>query len=185
MEFRNAKLFLGLLIATLVVLSGTASASLQMVGELGFTGKFSPDSTPLSTATAITFQSAEIVAATGDFDGITIGALPFTGFTFNPALAPPLVELWSKDGFSFDMTSVYIDLQTDTNLVLSGGGTLIGEGFTDTPGRFNFSGNTLGALFTFSAGNASDGAHAPEPTSLLVWGGLIAVGLMVKRRSRD
>jgi len=183
MDFRSTKLLMGLLIATLVMLTGTASASLQMVGELGFVGSFSPDSTPLSTATALTFPSASIVGATGDFDGITLGALPFTGFTFSPALLPNPLPLWNQDGFSFDMTSVSIDLQTDTNLLLSGAGTLKGAGFTDTPGRFNFTGNTLGALFTFSAGNANDVAHAPEPTSLLVWGGLIAVGLMVRRRS--
>lgn len=169
-------------VAILVMLAGTASASL-IVGELGFVGSFSPDSTPLSTATALTFPSASIVGATGDFDGITLGALPFTGFTFSPALLPNPLPLWNQDGFSFDMTSVSIDLQTDTNLLLSGAGTLKGAGFTDTPGRFNFTGNTLGALFTFSAGNANDVAHTPEPTSLLVWGGLIAVGLMVRRRS--
>jgi hypothetical protein len=164
-------------LAILAMLAGAASASLQ--GELGFVGSFTPNSTPLSTATALTFDTASIVAGTGSYSGITTGPLPFTGFTFSPSLSPNPTTLWAKDGFSFEMTSVSIDLQTDDYLLLSGAGMLKGTGFTDTPGSFNFSGNTMGALFTFSAGNA----NIPEPTSLLVWGGLIAVGLMVKRRS--
>ena len=185
MDFRNAKLLMGLLIATLVMHTGTASASLQMVGELGFTGSFETDTGNVGTATALSFPTASIDQATGDFVGIPLGDVEFTDFTFSPTLDPDPVTLWNQGDFSFDMTSVSIDFQNSSFLFLSGAGTLKGEGFTDTPGLFNFSGNTLGALFTFSAGNANDDAHAPEPTSLLIWGGLIAAGLMVKRRSRD
>jgi hypothetical protein len=166
-------------LAILVMLAGTASASL-IAGELGFVGSFTPNSTPLSTATALTFPSASIVGATGDFLGIPLGALPFSGFTFSPDLLPNPLPLWNTGGFSFDMTSLSIDLQTNTNLLLSGVGTLKGTGFTDTPGQFNFTGNTLGAIFTFSAGNVN---ATPEPTSVLVWGGLVAGVLGVKRRS--
>lgn len=169
-------------LAILVMLAGTASASL-IVGELGFFGTFVPSPLPLSTATSLTFPSASIVGGTDDLSVITPGVVSFTSFTFSPGLFPNPLPLWSKDGFSFDMTSVSIEKQNDTVLELSGDGTLKGIGFMDTPGQFIFTGNTLGAFFTFSAGNANDNAGMPEPTSVLVWGGLIAGGLVVRRRS--
>jgi len=170
-----------LFLASVVILTAfatSASASL-ITGELAFTGTFTPDSTPLSSATALTFPSAVVVGATGDLSAVTLGPVAFTGFTFSPGLIPSPVTLWSKDGFSFDMSSISTTEQTDTVVKLVGSGTLKGGGFTDTPGIFNFTGNTFGTLFSFSAGNTV----VPEPTSMLVWSGL-SMALLAARRQR-
>jgi hypothetical protein len=64
-------------------------------------------------------------------------------------------------------------------LCFSGTGTIHGAVFEDTPGVWNFTGNTLtGAEFTFSSGSAS----IPDPAAVFLLGSACLLGFAGARR---
>ena len=78
-----------------------------------------------------------------------------TDFQFNP-LTPSPVSLWSVGGFTFSMDIVSIVTQNATNLVLSGSGTITGNGFEATEGTWEFTGQTASDItFSWSSSNAT------------------------------
>ena len=66
-------------------------------------------------------------------------------------------------------------------------GTLTQLGFSFTVPNFDFSIPQTGVFVNTTltgANNPGSNSGIPEPTSVLVWGGLLAVGLVVRRRTR-
>lgn len=170
----------------------TVNVSATMIqGEIGFVGVFAPTGgTGLDDATGVSFPSSflGVADATGDFVPVIGQLATFTDFDFAPSLDPsPVAPLWTVSKlaipitFSFDLESVMVNFQSATQLGLSGTGTLHSsdETLDDTPGLWNFTGNTItGAVFTFSSGSAS----VPDADIMLLLGpALIGLGLISRK----
>ena len=109
------------------------------------------------------------------FQGSGNSNYPYPPFTNFEVIAAAL--------FSFDLTSVVVQLQLANTLALTGTGVLHMEGFQDTPGTFVFSANQASTTFSYSASN--DAGIVPEPGSILLLGsGLIGLAGAVRRRMK-
>lgn len=188
------------LVAAVVFFVGVISSpaySILIDGSIGISGGMVPaDGATLDSSTGIDFlewNGSSYVSGTsggsftassvsGDFASY-ITPSPFilgsiNDFNFNP-LSEPLPYLWSLGGFSFDLQSVDIDVQNNSNLVLSGTGKLYGNGFETTLSTFDLSVYSYGSTYSWSAIITTDPtiADAPSPsTLLLLMSGLIGLG---------
>lgn len=180
---------LGACCAGLFALGIFTSANAALVsGDISLTGGFTPvDASQLPTnlgaATGIDFSSfATVGSATADFAG-TAGHLATMGdFQFSPTLAPNPVSVWAVDGFMFDMTSVNVVFQNSNFLLLSGSGTVSGNGFDATQGIWNFSGQTATQI-TFSW-SSSSATVVPVPAAAWLFGsGLLGLVGIARRKN--
>lgn len=174
-----------------VLLLGSLTAqAVPINGGIGFFGAFTPlddanQATTLDEATGIDFlnNAAFTENATGDFsdiDDLTLAS--FSDFQFDET---PVSPLWSVGGFSFELSSVSVDLQTASALKLSGLGTVSGNGFDDTAGTWSLSADSgTGLVFAWSGGTIA----ATAPPMLWLWGaglvGMIGVSRTKARLSR-
>ncbi len=171
----------GILAATFAFAALPASASF-INGSITMSGDFVPvGGSTLGTATGIDFLNDDfgVDDATEDFSdaGIGEGDLgTINDFTFVGVV--PAFDLWSVGGFTFNMTSTQVVFQNDWFLLLTGIGTISGNGFLETYGSWSLSANTGGSLFNFSAGTA-----APEPGTMALLG-LGTLGMLAGRRRR-
>ena len=105
-----------------------------------------------------------------------------SSWTFDPGGAQP--ALWAVGGFTFNLTSSSIVLQNAVGLVVSGLGTIVGNGFDPTPGSWSFSTQNPGAgnpaVFSFSGatGAPPGGPGVPDGgvTALLLGSVLLGFG---------
>ena len=152
---------------------------------------------PLGISTGLDFTTTGLLTpgvagnfhvdnTSGDFNSLfglngTLKDFTFlgSGTAFYPA--PPIVgfESITAPAFTFDLSSITVNQQTDNLLTLAGIGLFRLSGFDVTPGEFFFSLNQAGATLSFSASQAS----VPEPGSLLLLGtGLFGLAAFVRRR---
>ena len=172
-----------------VLVAGNAMA-LPINGEIGFVGVFSPEGGTggLDDATGLTFSSFLMVAeATGDLASASSQTVAFSNFDFDPALYPsPVNPLWQIPAtgtteYSFDLYTISVVTQLPDFLSLSGTGIMHATGFDDTPGVWNFTGNTLlETVFTFSSGSAS----IPDPLAVFLLGSACLIGFVTSRRKK-
>ena len=176
------KLALAVLAAALVT-SGAQAAMVE--GAITFAGGAKFDTNSLATATRVTlFKNVKVMSEDGDFTGIVSDddavtmAVPYI---FTPSTATP--GLWSVDGFTFDLDASVVVLQNADFLLISGTGTITGNGFDPTPGTWSFTAQSPKAngVFSFSS---SDGFTAPDGGSTVA---LLGLGLtciwMIRRKS--
>ncbi len=189
------------LCATLVLVCGLSAASAQAApisGAFSINGNFLAvgPSGSLADATGLDFIDAWggaptpgvagnflVTSALGDFSTIAgangkIKDLTFAGGSVNT----PLDLFETVGAFSFDLSSVLVNLQNEYVLWLTGSGVFhsLDPALSDTPGLFNFTANAFGGTFSFSA---SEGTAVPEPSSLLLLGaGLLLTGVATRRR---
>lgn len=151
----------------------TSATTLDFFPADGGTGTFLT-----SPATSGEFAAAFPIGTSG-----TIKDLVFSPF------AGPIADFWTiTDGVetaSFDLETLVINNQTNSNITLTGTGIMSLTGFDDTPGTWSFSGNTTGTslvgLFTWSAD--AEALAVAEPGSLaLLAVSLIGFGLARRRR---
>jgi len=180
--------------AALCALSSAASA-VPILGSIAFGAAPGASWTPtggtgIADATGVQFNPAtsgfvaqvtSVGSGPNDYAG-TIGAdVTFNNFTFSP-LTPP-AQLWSfvsgANTYTFDMTSVNIELQNAGALTLSGNGLDNITGFDQTDGTWRLSLDSVSSVFSFS----STASAAPEPgLALLLGTGLIGFGVARKMR---
>ncbi|MEM7083452.1 MAG: PEP-CTERM sorting domain-containing protein [Pseudomonadota bacterium] len=166
--------------AALLAVGFNASAGF-IEGQITMSGDFQPvGGDGIADATGIDFigDDFRVDGATDDFAdaGIMSGDIgQYFDFSFDP-LAPG-TTVWSIGGFSFALDSINVVLQNNFFIVLQGTGMLSGNGFEDTAGSWNLTGNAAGSLFNFSSGTTA----ISEPATLALVG-LGFIGLAVARR---
>ena len=139
--------------------------------------------TSLGSATGLEFDAiqGDVQSATGDFAVDSASPVTFYDFYFTGTGIPQLpTDLWSTDTFSFEMTSVNIDFQGNTALVLTGSGVVSGTGYDDTNGTWSLTANNAGSTFSFSASTET----VPEPATIVVWSLLAGIASIVAVRRR-
>ena len=180
------KTILAVLAAGLVTgaLSTQEAQAAPINGTIDFAGSVRFDTLNLQNATQVSqwrdvFGNAgfsNVAATTGDFSSIALGsqAIMATPWIFNPSTATP--GLWSVGGFTFDLLSSTIIMQTATFLNISGTGIVSGNGFDPTAATWAFTvqnaGQTGGPFFSFSANLATQGV--PDGGSAVA---LLGIGL--------
>lgn len=187
-------MLLALAIGALSTAAVSQSQAAFIIGDISFTGSVALNG-PISTATQVNnffdgagnINKADIVLAAGNYaafvtPGVTVATMA-APWIFNPSTATP--ALWSAGGFTFDLASSSIVLQNNVGngfLVVSGLGTVTGNGFQATAGSWSFSANgpangTTGR-FSFSAGTNS----VPEGGSSIALLGLGLISLPLLRK---
>jgi len=176
------KLTLAVLAAALV----TAGAQAAMVnGAITFAGGAKFDTNSLATATKVTtFKNVEVMSEDGDFtafvsDGdATTMAVPYI---FTPSTPTP--GLWSVGGFTFDLATSTVVLQNASFLLVTGTGTIMGNGFDATDGTWSFTAQSpsAGGVFSFSASGDFNGVPDGGSTVALLGLGLAGVE-MIRRK---
>lgn len=189
---------------TIQALTGVAllAISLQanavpIIGEIGMSGSFIAvdsiwEQTGMATATGVAFAPNNnfiVLSATDDFAGTLFNTGSITDFQFDPSLGvndgsdgitpvTSIVDFWTVNNFSFELTSIVKGTPIDPNtfLILGGTGIITATvgGYDATPGTWNFTGDSTstGGNFSWSAGSAT---QVPEPSILALLGiGLIA-----------
>jgi hypothetical protein len=190
-------------VAALAAASALPAAAAPITGNLSMYGDFKPLKSD-GTVTGDLRQAAKIdfkpygaggSFQTGDADGDLASFADMSGgtikdFTFSPFSPQSTFYVITSGGetLSFDLTGLSIDVQTIRYLDMSGTGTLHLTGFDDTPGTWNFTGQSsrsdgsLAATFSWSAGSSAE--EVPEPATLLLTSvGLFAVGFVRRRRT--
>lgn len=156
------------------------NGSIGMAGTWKDTGGNTANSN-LSDATGIDFKTATVLTADFDLAPLVGQSITMTDFTFNPFPVAGVVPLWTKivgtDTYSFDLTSLTVDVQNSSQINLSGTGTFSVTGFDPTPGEWTWTGNALGTAFTWS----DSATVVPEPATMLLFGAGLA-GLAGVRR---
>ena len=176
-------------------------AAIPITGDIGMGGNFAAvdnswAATDIDLATGIDFDPNLFIvnSTTGSFSTVTSAIGTIKDFQFGAGTGSELgindgfdgvtavssiLDFWSIDGFSFELTSVVkLSTSSTTFLDLDGTGIISGNGFDATIGTWSFTGDNVGGTFTWSAGTAV----VPEPAMLALMGiGLL--GFAVSRRT--
>ena len=167
-----------------------AAKGVQINGDIDLAGQAIFNTRSLATATQVTNfmtkigglnHSALVTDASGSFATTIspgdIASFP-TLYQFN--LSAPATPLWTVGGFTFNLTSSTVLLQTSTALVIEGTGIITGPaGFDATPGLWAFSSQQSNGKkqtsFSFSANSAASGVPDGGCTVALLGAGLASV----------
>ncbi|MEO8439089.1 MAG: VPDSG-CTERM sorting domain-containing protein [Spartobacteria bacterium] len=180
------KLFLTVLTSALITSAFTCErAQAAMIdGAITFAGGVQFDTMNLATATRVdAFSNVAVVSADGDYAGFVSpndSVAMATPWIFSPSTPTP--GLWSVGGFTFDLDTSTIILQTSKFLLIQGTGSVMGNGFDATNGTFSFSTQSPGAgrgVFSFSA---SSDSQVPDHGATVALLGIGLIGLEVFRR---
>ncbi|GEM_PF-691855 len=159
------------------------TAPSPIVGTIDFGGTVTFDTTSLLTATRVNlWNTSFVLQSTGDFSSVAPGTnvTMATPWIFNPST--PTNALWSVGGFTFDLNASVIVQQTANFLNITGTGTISGNGFAPTPGRWSFTASDSDGSNRTSFGFQTDSAAVPEPTSMTLLGlGAITAAVLLRR----
>jgi hypothetical protein len=194
-----AKTILAVIAAGLVTSAfSTQAHAARINGTIDFAGSVRFNSSALQTATHLQDATqvaqwrdvfgnlgfSNVAATSGDFSGIALGtqATMATPWIFSPSTATP--GLWSVGGFTFDLLSSTVVMQTATFLNITGTGFISGNGFTSTAATWAFTVQNAGGshdFFSFSANSATQGVPDGGSTVMLLG---VALGALAMARRR-
>lgn len=183
------------LAGVLAILAGPAFSA-PITGTVTFGGVAEPaGGTDFVSADTVTFPSALVTFANGDFANAGIGGgdpAAFNDITFRSATPVTPFTLWTVDGFTFEVDTITILNEatlagTPTFLDLAGTGTISASGFDDTPGTWSVStdSNAKGPVLAFSStATGQPTTTVPVPATLLLFGAglLTLLGVAARRR---
>ncbi len=174
------------LLATGLVTAGLGShqaQAAQINGAITFSGGAKYDTNSLATATTVQkFSNVTVQSGDGDFSGLDGSSVNMaTPYVFVPSTATP--ALWSVGGFTFDLTSSTVVLQSSSFLLITGTGTISGNGFDPTVGTWSFTSQSPSArgVFSFSSGTDAQGVPDGGTTVSLLGIGLAGVALLRRK----
>jgi hypothetical protein len=188
---KTMKSYLGTFAAVSLLLVAGAASAAPIQGDVTFFGAWEARAADGTTTVAIGDAAhiafvgdAFVSQAIGDFAGAAGVPVLYTSFTFDP-FAGPIAPLWTFEvggvTYSFNLENITLGMQTSTQLTLTGTGTVYAAGFDDTEFNWTFSGDSTGALLSFSASGFN--VSVPEPSVVGLLGlGLIAMGAVGVRR---
>jgi len=188
---KSKLIILSIAVALMAFVGSSVTVQAQPItGSIGFSGSYTPNTTPLSAATSVTFPANGQYVANGQQFG-TYASVPngtlatFYGFTFSPP-TPPVTPLWTftigTTVYSFNATTMSSSYNgTLNNWNIGGAGTALITGFDNTPGTWNLTLSNVGESFTFAATSGVNGVPDGGTTVLLLGAALSALGL-IKRR---
>ena len=142
--------------------------------------------TTLSSAAGVkSWVAPRVLDGSGSFSGLVANTpVTFTApWVFNPSTA--VTPLWSVGGFTFNLASSFIAVQTAGFLSIGGTGTVSGPGFEATPGTWFFS--TQGTAsddqtFSWSSSTGANASRVPDGGKTLALLGTALLGLQGMRR---
>ncbi|HEX4667622.1 MAG TPA: hypothetical protein VH207_13580 [Chthoniobacterales bacterium] len=183
---RKLKVLLAVIATGLAMtaLTGQQAQGSMINGAITFAGGAVYDTTSLATATRVnTFSDVLVMSRDGDFSGfVNVGdsvtmAMPWI---FSPSTPTP--ALWSVGGFTYDLASSMVVLQNSDFLIISGTGTISGNGFdpTEMTWRFTSQEPDANGVFSFSASGGTNGV--PETGATVALLGIALVGTELLRR---
>ncbi len=164
--------------------TGNQAQAALINGAITFSGGAVYDTMSLATATRVnTFSDVVVSSRDGDFASfVNVGdaTTMASPYIFSPSTPTP--GLWSVGGFTFDLASSSVVLQNADFLLISGEGTISGNGFMDTPGTWSFTSQSPSANGVFSFSSGSDAAGVPDGGTTVALLGFALVGLELLRR---
>lgn len=166
---------------------GMASAA-TIHGALTIAGGATLNANSTDSATGVTsWVSPTVFSRDGDFASYILAGDEVTmvdSWTFDSLIE--VANFWSVGGFTFDLTSSYVSLQSDGDLIVKGSGWISGNGFEATAGSWNFTSQNPSAngVFSFSASTAVQPTSVPDggATLALIGSVLIGLGTVARRR---
>ena len=174
---------LGLISCALCVQRAQAA---YMNAAINFAGGVELNTGSVNTASQVTGWLDEggfmptVIGASGNFASfVTIGdPVMFTSspWSFNSG---PVTLFWQVDGFTFNLIASSVVFQQDGFVLVSGTGTVSGNGYTNRPATWHFSAqdDPSNGVFSFSGG-----IEVPDGGATLALLGLGLVGIEGIRR---
>lgn len=178
-----SKIGLAVLAAGLFASAVTGQAAM-INGAITFAGGAIYDTMTLATATRVDeFRDVTVASRDGDFEAfVTVGdaVTMASPYIFTPSTATP--NLWSVDGFTYDLFTSTVVLQNSDFLLIEGTGSISGNGFDATPGTWSFTSQSPDAngVFSFSSGSSAQGVPDGGTTVALL--GFALAGIEIVRR---
>jgi hypothetical protein len=176
------KTILTLLVPVLLgsLFTGTQAQAAMIDGAITFAGGVRLDKKLALATTVTSFSNVKVQSLDGDFTGFVAVLDPTTmaaTWKFNPSTPTP--GLWSVGGFTFDLGSSVVVRQDSSWLLITGVGTVTGNGFDATSGSWNFStqGPKAGGVFSFSGAS-----QVPDSGATAILLGLALAGAEIIRR---
>ena len=172
---------LGLISCALCVQQAQA-VPLPVTGAITFAGGVTLDTVTVNTAQQVTsWVNPTVQSGSGSFAGLD-GATATFAFPWSFNTAIPIAAFWTVGGFTFNLiSSVIISQIGDGFLLVSGTGTISGNGYATTTGvtwSFSVQDDASNGVFSFSG--ASEAIPDGGPTVALL--GLALAGIEGIRR---
>lgn len=186
---KNRLLQIGSVAALALAISGSAIGAM-IEGNITFAGGANLDTDSVNTATQVSSWVDPVVASRdGDFmPYLMAGDAVAMSFPWVFDSVGPVLDFWSVGGFTFELTSSSVFLQSNGDLIVKGNGFTSGNGFDATAGTWNFTSQNPSAngVFSFSASSAHITPNSvPDggTTAALLGAVLIGFGIMGRRRT--
>jgi hypothetical protein len=175
-------------IAALAFAASSIASAAMINGALTIAGGATLNTDSVNTATGVvTWVDPTVFSRDGDFEGyVSAGddVSMVAPWTFDSVAE--VSSFWTVGGFSFDLTSSSVFLQSEGDLIVKGTGWISGNGFEATAGVWNFTSQNPSAngVFSFSASTAArPTTSVPDggATVALIGSVLLGLGSIARR----